>query len=227
MNAHIRPDVLSIIGEARTYGWVMEPLAKKLLAAYHLPVTRFVWARTIEEARAGAQQVSYPLVAKVVSPEIIHKSDAGGIVVGVQDDTQLDMVFEKMSTLPGFVGVLLDQMVSGYEVIVGSKVDPQFGTVILVGIGGTAVEIYKDVAIRMAPVDSSDALDALHSLTGSPLLTGHRNSEPANLEKLAHLIHTFSTTALELEPVIESIDLNPVLCSSHAAIIADARVMLK
>jgi acyl-CoA synthetase (NDP forming) len=163
-----------ILEVSRRIGWVMEPYAKDLLREYRLSTTRFYWAKTATDILQGAGVVGYPLVAKVVSPKILHKSDVGGVVVGVTNEQELAEVFRKFSRLEGFEGVLLDEMVQGTEVIVGSKEDPQFGTVVVAGIGGTSVEVYKDIAIRMAPVGLEEALDAIDSLRGRRLLEGYR-----------------------------------------------------
>lgn len=219
--------ILAILNASRADGWVMEPHAKELLRTYGLPTTHFFWAKSLDASFQGAKEVGYPLVAKVVSPDILHKSDVGGVVVGVEDSRELEEVYHRMSGLKGFQGLLLDQMVQGVEMIVGAKEDPQFGTVVVVGIGGTSVEIYKDVSIRMAPVSTAEAMNAIGSIKGRKLLEGYRGKEPTNKEKLAELIVSFSKMAFELREEVESIDLNPVLCNRERAVIADARFVLK
>lgn len=219
--------ILAILNASRADGWVMEPHAKDLLRTYGLPTTRYFWAKSLDASLQGAKEVGYPLVAKVVSPDILHKSDVGGVVVGVEDSRELEEVYHRMSGLKGFQGLLLDQMVQGVEMIVGGKEDPQFGTVVVVGIGGTSVEVYKDVSIRMAPVSFPDAMDAIESIRGRKLLEGYRGQESVNKTKLAELIFSFSQMAFDLRDEVESIDLNPVLCNRKRAVIADARFMLK
>lgn len=223
----MRSGVAALLQQARKTGWAMEPVARKILRSYDLPVTRFTWAHSLQEALQDAKALGYPLVLKIVSPEVVHKSDVGGVIVGVLDDEGLEQAYQKLEKLPGFDGVLLDEMAAGVELIVGAKQDPQFGTVVLAGIGGTAVEIYKDVAIRMAPLSVSDAADALDSLRGKALLQGHRGTRPVNREALVNLLARFSEAAYELRSEVESIDLNPVFCSSETAVIADARIMLR
>lgn len=223
----MKPEVASLLEQANKTGWAVEPVAREILRTYDLPVTRFVWAHSPEEALQGANAIGYPLVVKIVSPEVVHKTDVGGVIVGVQDDESTKLAYQNLEKLPGFDGVLLDETAAGVELIVGAKQDPQFGTVVLVGIGGTAVEIYQDVAIRMAPLDAEDARDALASLRGKALLEGHRGSRPVNRDALVNLLVRFSEAAHELRDDVESIDLNPVFCSSETAVIADARFMLK
>lgn len=222
MNDAIR----TILDRGRENGWVMEPDAKAILKAYDLPVTRHGFARTLEEAREAAESLGWPVVAKIVSPKIVHKSDAGGVVAGIRDETALREAFERLSAIEGFQGVLLDETASGVELFLGARQDPQFGTVVLAGIGGTAVEVYKDVAIRMAPLDEADALEALSALQGRALLEGFRGSPPVDRQAVAHLLASFSEAAHDLRDDVESVDLNPVFASPKGALIADARLML-
>jgi hypothetical protein len=223
----MKPEVKEIIDSSRKSGWVLEPRAKELIKLYGLATSKFVWVKTLESALQGAKKVGYPLVAKIVSEKIIHKSDVGGVIVGVRDNNQMVEVFEKFSKLEGFDGVLLDEMLAGSEMIFGAKLDAQFGTVVLVGIGGTSVEIYKDVALRMAPVTKDVAIEAINSLKGIKLLKGYRGKEPVNIDKLANAVVKFSEMAYDLKDEVESIDLNPVMCTKDKATVADARIILK
>ena len=222
----MRDRIKEIFENSRQAGWVMEPDAKELFRDYGLPTTKFFWAKERQDLEQGAKAVGYPLVAKVVSPDIVHKSDVGGVVIGIREKKELEKAFQTMSKLKGFKGILLDEMVEGVEVIVGAKGDPQFGTIVVVGIGGTSVEIYKDVAIRMAPVSKEEALGAIESLKGGKILSGYRGREAIDKESLAALIMSFSKMAFNLSDEVDSIDLNPVLCSNERAVIADARIML-
>jgi hypothetical protein len=151
----------------------------------------------------------------------------GGVVVGVKDDRELEEVFRRFALIKGFAGVLLDEMVPGSEVIVGSKEDPQFGTVVVVGIGGTSVEIHRDVAIRMAPLTREEALGAIDSLRGKKLLKGYRGRQAIDKKALAEVVVRFSELAYAWRESVESMDLNPVLCTGDKAVIADARIILR
>jgi acetate---CoA ligase (ADP-forming) subunit beta len=219
--------VTDLLEQAGRVGWVMEPAAKQVLRLYDLPVTRFHWAHSLEEAIEGAGRIAYPLVAKIVSPLVVHKSDVGGVVVGVRDDRQLTEIFERFESMPGFDGILLDEMIAGTELIIGAKQDPQFGTVVLTGIGGTSVEVYRDVSIRLAPLTREDALNALESLRGHVLLEGYRGRDPIAKQAVVELLTRFSSMAHELRELVDSIDLNPVFCTKDEARIADARFILK
>ena len=219
-------DIGNIIKRSQEAGWVLEPEAKQLLSLSGINVPRFGWAKSPEEALAAAKSIQYPLVAKIVSPEIVHKSDAGGVAVGIQSDTELSEVFDRYSRFEGFTGVLIEEMVYGFELIAGAKIDYQFGPVILLGIGGTAVEVYQDTAIRMAPLSATDVRSMINSLKGSKLLMGYRGAEPVDVDQLADLMTRFSKLVMDLEDQIESIDLNPVKCTAHHCVVADARIML-
>jgi len=219
-------DMRNILGNAREAGWVLEPDAKRLLALAGLTVPRFTLAATLKEAVAAARKIGYPVVVKVVSPDILHKSEFGGVVVGVQNESRLTDIYQELSVLPGFVGLLVEEMLPGSELIVGAKVDFQFGPVILLGIGGTAVEIYQDTVIRMAPLGENDVASMIVGLKGHKLLNGYRGAEPVHIPSLTRLVRDFSTLVMELENEIESIDLNPVKCTGTSCVVADARIML-
>ncbi len=227
MSTVLKTEITEILSGSKDLGWVLEPGAKRLLGLAGLEATRFRWAHELEEALQSAEEIGYPVVAKVVSPEVLHKSDVGGVVVGIADDKMLSNVFERFSTVKGFSGVLVEEMVSGIELIVGAKIDYQFGPVILLGIGGTGVEIYQDTTLRMAPLSQQDVQHMINGLKASQLLKGYRGSEPVNLPALGSLITTFSALVMEIENWIESIDLNPVMCNAKKCVVADARIMIK
>jgi acyl-CoA synthetase (NDP forming) len=219
-------DMRSIIDNARKAGWILEPDAKRLLSLAGLAVPDFVLAATAPAAVAAARRIGYPVVAKVVSDKILHKSEAGGVAVGIKDAAQLSDIFENFSALEGFAGLLVEEMLPGSELIVGAKVDYQFGPVILLGIGGTGVEIYQDTVIRMAPIAEKDVREMLAGLKGAKLLQGYRGAEPVSIPALSQLMLDFSALVMDLENDIESIDLNPVKCSGARCVVADARIVL-
>jgi len=209
----------------KKYGWVMEPDAKDILQLAGIDVPAYCWAKTKEHVLDFAAQQGYPLAMKVVSPKILHKSDVGGVLVGIADKQSLLAGFEKMSLLEGFVGVLIEEMVGGNELIVGAKVDFQFGPVVMLGLGGVSVEIYQDTVIRMAPVDSADVESMVYRLKAHRLLQGFRGSKPINMTALTNLMTIFSRLVVELADNIESIDLNPVFCNEERCVAADARIL--
>jgi succinyl-CoA synthetase beta subunit len=222
----LTPEMKSIIEASLERGWVLEPDAKQLMALAGFDVPESCWAKDIKEASAFAEKSGYPIVAKIVSPDVLHKSDVGGVAVGIGTKKQLAEVFERFSKISGFDGVLVEETLAGTELIIGCKVDEQFGPVVLLGIGGVAVEVYKDTAIRMAPLEAKDVASMISDLTARKLIEGFRGSEPVNKELLAKTVVDFSKLVMELSDDIESIDLNPVMCSSTRCAVADARIML-
>ena len=220
------PEMLRIIEAARADGLVLEPEAKRLFSLAGFDVPRFALLGTLEEAVRFAQGLGYPVVAKVVSPRILHKSDAGGVAVGIADAGRLAEVFRRFQGLDGFIGMIVEEMASGIELILGAKIDIQFGPMILLGMGGTGVEIYRDVALRMAPLSAEDASAMIRGLKGHRLLEGYRGAEKVDLERLAETLRAFSSLVMELGERIESIDINPLLCSAQRCVVADARIVL-
>ena len=216
----------AIIDASRERGWVLEPDAKRLLSMAGLDVPRFKWAKASSEAVTSASEIGYPVVAKVVSPNVLHKSDAGGVEVEITDEKRLTEVFKRFKKMEGFEGILVEETLTGTELIIGSKVDEQFGPVILLGIGGIAVEVYKDTAIRMAPLSPADMQSMVSSLEAHSIIEGFRGSEAVNMELLTSTMMKFSELVMDLGEGIESIDLNPVMCSSRRCTVADARILL-
>ena len=216
-----------IIAASKTAGWVLEPEAKRLFSMTGLDVPRFIWAQKLKDAVLFAEEIGYPVVAKIVSPKVIHKSEVKGVTVGIDSDEKLKEAFDRFSRIEGFAGMLVEERVAGIEVIVGAKIDYQFGPVILFGMGGTGVEIYRDVALRMAPLAQKDAESMVMCLKAWPLFEGYRGEEAVNVNKLTRMLMTFSGLVMDLEAEIESIDLNPVMCSSARCVVADARIMLR
>jgi len=210
---------------ADKYGWVMEPDAKDIMQLAGIDVPAYRWAKTKEQALEFAANQGYPLAMKVVSPQILHKSDVGGVIVGIDNNESLLAEFEKMSRFEGFLGVLIEEMLEGIELIVGAKVDYQFGPVVMLGLGGVSVEIYQDTVIRMAPVDSRDVESMVKKLKAHRLLEGFRGTKPINMAALTNLMVTFSGLVVDLANHIESIDLNPVFCNEERCVAADARIL--
>jgi acetate---CoA ligase (ADP-forming) subunit beta len=225
LDAHA--DILGIIEKAHDDGWVLEPDAKRIFSLVGLEVPRYTMARTLDVAVNFAQKIDYPVVAKIVSPRILHKSDVGGVAVGIAEQERLGEVFQRFQTLDGFRGVLVEEMVSGVELILGATIDNQFGPMILLGMGGTGVEIYQDVSLRMAPLSGPVAMSMVKGLKAHKLLEGYRGAEPVDMKMLADTMMSFSALVMDLADRIESIDINPLFCSGKHCVVGDARIMLK
>ena len=223
----LKKEIMEILSSSITTGWVLEPEAKRLLSLAGMDTPRFIWTEKLDQAMRFAEEIGFPVVGKVVSPKVIHKSDKGGVKVGIGDGKKLKETFQRFSQVEGFAGILIEEMLSGMELIVGAKVDYQFGPVILFGMGGIWTEIYQDVILRMSPLTEWDTDDMIVCLKARPLLEGYRGASPVNLKELKRLLITFSDLVMGIENLIESIDLNPVICSSERCAVADARIILK
>ena len=222
----LKKSIRNILASSRKQGWVLEPDAKRLLSLAGLAVPKFKWALKLEGALKAAQKIGYPVVGKIVSPQVLHKSDVGGVVTHIDSEAALKRVFQRFSKLKGFAGILVEEMLAGIELIVGAKIDHQFGPVILLGIGGTQAELYGDISLRMAPLQEIDVSAMVKCLRAHQSLEGYRGSAPVNMPELTRLLVAFSELVMNLENEIESIDLNPVMCLADRCVVADARIML-
>lgn len=219
-------EIRNILQSSKKDGWVMEPEAKRILSLSGMDVPEFVWVKNREEMESSAAKIGYPVIAKVVSPKVVHKSDSGGVVAGIEDEKDLEETFTRFSRFEGFSGMLIEEMITGLELIIGAKIDYQFGPVILLGMGGTGVEIYHDTTLRMAPLRGRDVNYMISCLKAHQLLEGYRGKDPVHVEKLNHLMLAFSDLVMDLAEEIDTMDLNPVICSSDKCVVADARIML-
>ena len=197
---------------------ITEEAAKSILKKYKISVPGFSLATSANQAVKDAKRLGFPLVMKVVSPQILHKTDVGGVKVGVNDTADVKKTFDDMygrlSKKKGVnvKGILLEKMVpKGVELIVGIQNDPQFGPVIMVGLGGVLTEIFKDVAFRMLPITTSDAKSMLNELKGSKILKGFRGSKPIDLNILAKALVQIGKIGVDNADYINSIDFNPIV----------------
>lgn len=212
---------------------LLEPEAYAVLAGYGIPVLDYRLARSPEEASRLAAEIGFPAAMKVVSPDVIHKSDSGGVKLGIDSPAAAAEAFAAINESVGrsvedarIEGVLIVPMASGgVEVIAGMVRDPQFGPAVMFGLGGIFVEILKDVAFEIAPVSAEAAARLVKSIKGWPLLAGARGSKPCDLDSLCSVITGLSRLSLDL-PEVKEIDLNPVLASPDGARALDARILL-
>ncbi|MBW8716579.1 MAG: acetate--CoA ligase family protein [Variovorax paradoxus] len=196
-----------------------EASAKAVLAEAGLPVPREAVARSLDEALAAARDMGFPLVLKIVSPDIAHKTEVGGVFVGVRSEAQLREEYGQLlarvaSKAPGarIAGVLVAQMVQGgVELILGARKDPVFGPMVMAGLGGIFAEIFKDVALQPAPVDEAQATAMLRSLKAFPLLDGARGRPKADVQAAARAIAALSRFAVRHADSVCEIDINPLV----------------
>ncbi len=197
---------------------LLEEEGQEVLKAYGLPLPESALARNADEAVDIAEKIGYPVVIKIASPQIIHKSDAGGVRVNLADADQVREAFEavtanakKYDPKAEIKGVLVVEMVTGgKEMIIGSKQEPGFGPVIMLGMGGIYVEILKDVTFRLAPVTDREADDMITSIKTQKLLQGVRGEKPSDISKLSECIQRLSQLVSDFEEIKE-LDMNPVL----------------
>lgn len=208
------------------------PEGKAVCDAYGIPVPQEGLAKTAAEAAKLATRIGYPVVLKIVSPQILHKTEAGGVLVGVKNAADVRKGFaaimaraKKYDRKAELVGVQVQQMVGGgQEVIVGAVTDPSFGKLVAFGLGGVLVEVMKDVTFRLAPASKEDALSMLDGIAAAEMLKGVRGSEPVNRAALATLIRNVSQLVADF-PEISEMDLNPVFATKKGAIAADVRIV--
>ena len=215
-----------LLDDARPVGWVLEPAAKQLLAGRGLTIPKGVVTGSLDTARQFLVSFGGPVVIKAVSPRILHKTEHQAVIIGIEDPDILASEMTRLLSLDGCDQVLVEEMVSGIEVLVGAKNDPQFGPVVVLGLGGTSVEIFNDTAIRLAPIVASDVTSMVNSLGARPIFEGFRGRPGVDMAALARLLTNFSHLVMDLEPFFESIDLNPVICPPDRCVAADARIIM-
>ncbi len=208
----------------------MEAEALSLLDAYGISVPRHVLVQTEKEAIAAAKSVGWPVVMKIVSPDILHKTDAGGVILNVQNKRGVSEAFSRLSSLEStgkrIGGILVYPFQShDVEISVGMVRDSQFGPVITFGLGGIWIEVFRDIAYGIAPLSYEEANDMLQSTRAHSILAGVRGRNPADCRALCELLVSLSHMVLE-ETAIQEIDLNPVFPLEKGYFIADARVIL-
>ncbi len=229
--AAVREVVDAALAEGRTA--LTAPEAKVIADAYGIPVPAEELAESADDAVAFADRMGFPVVLKIVSPDIVHKTDAGGVRVGLASAAQVrsaytSIVANARSYDPDarIQGVQVQQMVpAGTEVIVGSVTDPTFGKVVAFGLGGVLVEVLKDITFRLAPASHTDALDMLDSIRAAEILRGVRGGAAVDRDALADVVVRVSQLAADF-PHIAEVDLNPVFATAEGVMAADVRILL-
>ena len=210
---------------------ITEEQAKDILISYDIKVPRFALVKDIENAVKEANSIGYPLVAKIVSPQILHKTDVGGVKIDLKNEEDIRSAFNDMygrlSKEYDVKGILLEKMVpKGVEIIVGLQNDVQFGPVIMVGLGGIFTELFKDVSFRVLPITESDALEMIEELQGKMLLKGYRGSSPINMDILCKALVNIGKLGYDNSAYYDSVDFNPVIVYPDSYYVADAKILL-
>jgi len=213
---------------------LLETEAKAICMEYAIPVTKFKLAKNVREAMEFAEQLGYPVVLKIVSPDIIHKSDAGGVMVSLKSKAEVQDAYgkilenaKKYKATTKIAGVLVQEMApQSTEVIVGAIKDPQFGQTLMFGLGGVFVEILKDVTFRIAPITREDAWEMVTGIKAYPLLKGYRNTPPSDIDAIINILLCTSKLVMDY-PEISELDLNPIMAYEKGAKTVDARIILE
>ena len=213
---------------------LLEPEAKAICKEYDIPVTRFKVATKEEEIGKFAEEIGFPVVLKIVSHEIIHKSDVGGVILNLRSTGEVEEAYreilanvKKHQPKARVLGVLVQEMApSSTEVIVGAMKDNQFGPSIMFGLGGIFVEVLEDVAFRIAPVTKREAELMVTEIKAYPVLKGYRNQPPLDTDAIVEIIVNTSKLVME-HRVIKELDLNPIMVYEKGAITVDARIILE
>ncbi len=208
--------------------------SKELLKAAKIPVVETKLATSKTEAMELAKKMGFPVVMKIVSPDVVHKSDAGGVKLNIQNATQAGKAYseilaniKKHYPKAKIVGITVQKMAKqGIEVIIGMTKDAQFGPVIMFGLGGILVEVLKDVSFRIVPMTKRDASEMITEIKGFPILKGYRGQDPADVPYLEELIVKVSDF-VDKNPEIKELDLNPVFAYKSGALAVDARIILE
>jgi 3-hydroxypropionyl-CoA synthetase (ADP-forming) len=211
---------------------ITEESAKEILSEYEIKVPRYALVTDVNESIKKANELGFPLVAKIVSPQILHKTDVGGIRVGLSSEEEVRQTFTdlyyRLSNQYEVKGVLLEKMVPrGIELIVGLQNDSQFGPVIMVGLGGIYTEIFKDVVFRILPITNADATTMIEDLRGKQILKGFRGADPINLEMLSDALVKIGKLGTDMAAYYESIDFNPVIAYPNDYYVVDAKIILR
>jgi acetyltransferase len=224
-----------LLAEARAAGRPVldEVASKRLVAACGIPVVPTELARSADEAREIARRLGLPAVVKLVSPDVVHKSDVGGVKLGLVDEQAVAGAFDELAgaadAIPSgrrFEGVAVQPMITGgLELLLGAYRDPQFGPVVSFGLGGLLVEIYEDVALRVAPLGPIDASEMVGEIRAARLLDTFRGRPAVDRAAIEDALLRLSTLMVST-PEIAELDLNPVLASAGGIVAADARVVL-
>ena len=224
--------IQKVLAEGRNF--LLEHEAKNLCEVFDIPTTKLKVAKNEDEAVEYAKQIGFPVVLKILSPDIIHKSDVGGVVVNIENEEKVREAYkkimenvEKHKPTAKIFGVVVEEMAKpSTEVIVGLIKDQQFGPTIMFGLGGIFVEVLKDVSFRVCPITENDATEMMMEIKGYPILKGYRNYPPADLNTLTKILLNVSRMAEEY-PEIAEMDLNPILVYEKGAKVVDARIILE
>jgi len=224
--------IVSAMNEGRLS--LLEPEAKTICMDYGIPTPDFCVVSSKDEASKASKKFGYPVVLKIVSLDILHKTEAGGVIVGLNSGEEVEKGYEqvirnakKYKADAKISGVLVQKMApKGTEVIIGGLKDPQFGQTLMFGLGGVFVEILKDITFRIAPIEETDARSMITEIKAYPILKGFRGQEPVDQEAIVRILLDASKMLMDL-PEVNQMDLNPIMAYNKGASVVDARILLE
>ncbi len=233
MSSQVKNIIQNALKEGRTA--LMEHESRDIIQAYGIEIGKYKIVNSPDEAVAAAKNIGYPVVCKIASPDIIHKTDAGGIKLNLKTDDEVKNAYneilqnaKKYKADAKIIGINVQKMTEKgiTEVIIGMTTDPQFGPALMFGLGGIFVEIYKDVSFRVCPITEYDANEMIKDIKAFPLLDGFRGAPKADIKFLVDALMKICKLSLEV-PEIDQIDLNPIIALPKGAAVVDARIILK
>ena len=229
----IKKIIKTAYSEKRT--GLLEHESVEILSTYKVPGNIYKIVNNANEAVTAAKEMGFPVVAKIVSPDILHKSDAGGVKLNLETEDDVKAAYneimenaKKYKSDAKIVGINIQPLAKKgiAELIIGMTTDPQFGPALMFGLGGIFVEIYKDVSFRVCPITEYDANEMIHEIKAFPILDGFRGSPKADIDTLVEILLKISELVME-NPEIDQLDLNPVIVYEKGVIVVDARIILK
>jgi len=212
---------------------LLETEAKELLKEYGIPVPDFKLIKSEDEISGLDKEINFPIVMKIVSPDIIHKTDAGGVKIGLKDEKEAKLAYQeiifkakKYNKEAQIFGVITYSMIpKATEIIIGMMKDPHFGPVAMFGLGGIFVEILKDISFRILPIEERDAREMITEIKGYEILKGARGNPPRDIQAIKEVLMKVSKLTME-NPEINEIDLNPIFVFEKGLQVVDARMIL-
>lgn len=230
--ASVKAEIEEALSNEQLY--LTEPQCYKIFKAYKIPVANYNFCKDLDEAILAAKKINYPVAIKIVSHDIIHKIDVGGVILNIENEGKLELAYNDLianvtAHKPNAIvdGVIVQEVLTGgMETIIGVKYDNSFGHIIMFGLGGTYVEIFKDVKFRAAPITIYDADEMIKGIKSFKMLSGYRGKPAKDIEALKDILLRISQLITDF-PIISEIDLNPVFAFSKGAKVADARIILK
>lgn len=198
--------------------------AEKILKKYNIPLVKYYLVKNIKEAVKKAEFLKYPVVLKIDSSKILHRTEVKGVRKDIYNQEELKKIFNQLSKIKNSEGILIQKQIQGIQVILGGKRDPVFGPLVLFGLGGIFVETFKDISFRLAPLGRKDAKEMIKEIRGYEILKGYREQKSIDFKKLESLL--ISLSSLIINEKIKEIDLNPVIINGKENFVVDAKIIL-